>query len=1154
MLSTRVLSSVCCLLAATCPSFAAAQQDLGPGGARVYTGVVQDDAGEAVAGAEVTVVGGEWNNPVDVASTVSAQDGSFRFEVSSSTRLSGVWATAGGRIGWAGPVRPTVPITIQLTPGQKFVGQCVDENNQPIVGARLVPMGVRAAMDGGSYIHTSATARRRWTVTTDASGRFTLEGLSPSGVLSCDLVAPAFGSPRVSFVLHKPLQLRLGRSQAVTGTLKWPADAVRPQNAKTLGKCAFHQFLMFDGDKPATSRATASHSCLYRKDVAILADGTVEIDALPPGKYNVRTSFEPEIPLSSLPQSPLVVEQGQPAVLRLTAARAYRVQGRVISSADSTPVANASVQLTAIQEGRMRYVGQSTTGENGLYIAHVAPGRVRVRVASADGFVGTPDHGSGGDLWKERFPDREVTGDTLWPDLKLDPATDLVVQVVDQNDQPVPNALVKVTAAAGPASKFFGARTTDSAGKCTIKAVDVTDTLPIWARTRDAVSDSRTVVTPGEVTGPVRITIGPDQGVRFRCKVVDRDGTPIPNATVSFRTSFAYVSKWVDSGLSLSGSAGLATTDENGVVVSGPLWTGQTYWIKASADGYDVAEAPQLVGTTGIVDIQTFVLKPSRASIVTGTVVDLSGEVVAGARVFAAGKNWWMPEVLSADDGSFRLEDVSPDIRYVFADAPGYRFGGARIRSSDPVAIRLRLATAAPVGIRPSRPLSLDERAAAVTPLMDRSLKITPKASYSVLRAMTLLDADQALFLSDAAGGRYSYVVRGLAAEQIAARKPDKAVELLRPSRTGFTNAIAIGLRLLSSQDPQDRRAARQLAELARELVKKRQVPSREYPRLIPLLTALGDSDEARRLALRSADLAAKAVDPEDSDAGFIYAAAVAVAPYDYARTRELCDRLSYGYTRCRAQADAAVAIAAQDPDKALAELNALKGDSNTPNIRDRARARVALMLVDQDPAKAVEVVRSCSEPDNRAQAIGWLCVPLAVRDKQAAWDLIDEALAIHRAREDAYRSWSNFGGAGPPAARLAQQALRAGYPDMESVIWHVRAACRARGEPGMERLRATVKTAKVLALVDRIAARELLNAVSHQEDQLGRTNVEWWQAWALTDFNRSLSMHAEQLDEDAERGKLSSVYQFDLLLHTDPEKQFQIINKSRLALWELEE
>ena len=144
--------------------------------------------------------------------------------------------------------------------------------------------------------------------------------------------------------------------------------------------------------------------------------------------------------------------------------------------------------------------------------------------------------------------------------------------------------------------------------------------------------------------------------------------------------------------------------------------------------------------------------------------------------------------------------------------------------------------------------------------------------------------------------------------------------------------------------------------------------------------------------------------------------------------------------------------------EKGIQELESLRGDSNIPNLRDRARLLVALKIVDNNPQLAIELVRRCEDADNRGQALGLLTVELAKHDRDTAWQMIDEALAIHRNR-DSYGRWVNYGGAGPFAAALAWHAHQAGYPDMESVVWQAVAACRAHGrQSGQERLHATIR------------------------------------------------------------------------------------------------
>ncbi len=1120
-------------------------------------GKVTNSDEQPVAGAKVTLVSGwEWEDQKAAATTTSDDDGSFSIELPGAleNNLRGVWATSNGRVGWAGPVRVNQTLVIRIDDTQSFEGQLLDFDGKPIAGAKLVPVGHIRSMESGGNVPVAGELRGLWTSKTNAEGRFTIQGVPKEGLLSCHIIAKGFGSPQISFVLTQPLKTKLAAGSPASGQLEWPEGAKRPKDKKELGTVSIHRYEMFaaDGTK-AKTQATAAYVVLYSNKQPILADGSVKFEALPPGTYSIRSQFNENTPLTPATLKPLVVEKSKPARFTVTGSRAYRIQGRVISSTDGKPVSDASVSASSVQNGRRRPVAYGKTKSDGSYSFHVPKGKLRVRVSGAPGYVGTPNHG-GGDLLDKQFPQLQVDGETKWPDIKLHPAVDVVVKVIDSEGKPVPNAEVKTVAASGGPSSFYSARKTDENGECIITGADSSDTLPIWARTDDAVSDRKTVVSPGELDGPVTIEISPDSGVRFRCKVVDRKGKPIPKATVKFQTSFPFVSKWVSGGMSLSGSAGQAHTDEKGIAMSGPLWSGQTYWITASAEGYDNSEAPQLVGTTGVVDIRAFVLKPSRASEIAGIVLDSDGNPLKNVRVFSAGKTWRKPTMHTAADGQFKLKDVAPDIRYVFADAEGYRFGGARVKSGVPVEIRLRPLDSPPKTVRPVRPVNHEERAEAVRKLIDLSLDASKKKpTYRLIQAMAHIDRDRALAMGVLAGGRTTDIARQAIASKLAKDDPAEAIEVLEPSRRAQSNAISIALSLAQSGQANDRTSAKKLANFAKTLISQKEEPAREYAQLVPVLTALSEHAEAERLIRETTKLVESLTDTSGRAGGLIQMTAKALAPYDFKKAEQLCSRLKEGYTRTQALTDAIVATAPGDINKALERLEKLQGDSNTPDIRDKGKARIALMVVDKDPDKAIEIVRSCEEDSNRGQAIGWLCVPLSKKDKQKAWNLIDEALAIHRSERDAYMSWSNFGGAGPPAARLAQQAMQAGYPDMESVVWHVRAACRVWPEQGMARLETVIKTAKVLALVDRLAARELLNAVSHQAPQLGGRTTEWEQAWIMTDFNRAVGMFSDMLEEDQKRGgNVVRNFNLDVLMISDPEEQFRAINSHYLSLWDL--
>ncbi|WP_145944484.1 hypothetical protein [Fuerstiella marisgermanici] len=138
----------------------------------------------------------------------------------------------------------------------------------------------------------------------------------------------------------------------------------------------------------------------------------------------------------------------------------------------------------------------------------------------------------------------------------------------------------------------------------------------------------------------------------------------------------------------------------------------------------------------------------------------------------------------------------------------------------------------------------------------------------------------------------------------------------------------------------------------------------------------------------------------------------------------------------------------------------------------------------------------------------------------------------MHRRANDAFTSWTNYGGGGPFAAALACQAKQVDYPDMESVIWHVRLACRVKGRvtSAQDRLKSAISTARILAIADQFAARELLLLVNEQQDQIPKSAGglslydQWLQAWLLVDFGRGTALLKQDLAEIAATGKKNAL------------------------------
>ena len=174
--------------------------------------------------------------------------------------------------------------------------------------------------------------------------------------------------------------------------------------------------------------------------------------------------------------------------------------------------------------------------------------------------------------------------------------------------------------------------------------------------------------------------------------------------------------------------------------------------------------------------------------------------------------------------------------------------------------------------------------------------------------------------------------------------------------------------------------------------------------------------------------------------------AARALAPFDLERALALVEPFRDADDKDRYTGFVAVAIAATDPDRAVALADAMHGRSTMP---DMVRTEIACRIGAEHPDRAVRIIegmKSFAADKMQAEAFAWLAVAVAPRDRARAVALIDRALAlpVDRPREvpelDQFRRRD---GGGRPHRRRARHA---GYPDMDSVIMRVMAT---RTSPG---------------------------------------------------------------------------------------------------------
>lgn len=147
-----------------------------------YTGVVVDPAGKPVAGATVTLLGAGQGeralHPIEEA-FVSDAGGEIHFHAQDDALLEARHPAFGtGRARMSGPALVSHRLTLQLPARdgapllgtERIAGRVVDADGAPVAGALVK---AHQAHEGGEWKSASGQA------TSDASGRFAIEGLDP---------------------------------------------------------------------------------------------------------------------------------------------------------------------------------------------------------------------------------------------------------------------------------------------------------------------------------------------------------------------------------------------------------------------------------------------------------------------------------------------------------------------------------------------------------------------------------------------------------------------------------------------------------------------------------------------------------------------------------------------------------------------------------------------------------------------------------------------------------------------------------------------------------------------------------------------------------------------------------------------------------------
>lgn len=445
-----------------------------PAGGVELTGTVVDIGGGPIVHARVRAAapGFDIDRPHWFAGVETDSKGAFSMSV-----LPGDLRIEAAADGYATIVQDaTAPgqITLLLTPEGAITGLVVDAQHHPIEGAAVTASAVDILVHAYS----------------DASGRFTIEGLSPARYDVEARVANGFG--RSAGTVHVPLG-----GHVDLGTIR-----IDPA-ARIAGR------VVVEHGAGCPDPTVQLHDAVHQRDIDMIADGdgALHADGVLAATYIVRAHCEGYY--AAPPLAPLVVTTRDQSGLVWQLARGGAIRGHVRSS-DGTAIARAQVSARAASA----YADDLTTADGAFAVTGLAPGDYDVSVS---------DDSAGQASAKISI----IGAASVEHDFTLDDGARITGIVVDTAGHPVAGLEVHANADENPALATSGAdgRFTMAVRPGTYDVVAAVD----WQHPLDA---PQVITVVARDTEDVKLVV-PEQDASIRGDVKDATGKPVGDAFVS---------------------------------------------------------------------------------------------------------------------------------------------------------------------------------------------------------------------------------------------------------------------------------------------------------------------------------------------------------------------------------------------------------------------------------------------------------------------------------------------------------------------------------------------------------------------------------------------------------------------------------------------
>jgi protocatechuate 3,4-dioxygenase beta subunit len=1073
-----------------------------PGGkspVATISGTVTDPAGRPDAGAKVWLTSADFPHAAQVLQT-AVTDSAGRFSLSDPPRDGGAkkWLTlaardAKGRLGGMHLPPPGDPagqaIRIELVEVHDHRGKFTDAAGGPIAKVALRPMRMTAVAPGRPMERhpfafppeLAAEVGGR----TAGDGSFVLRGVPPQGDVMVEVVASEFGSPWVFWELSKSVTIRLDRAGSVAGSLTG-AEAPAMAGVKLLLWKAWSR-----DDVPAGYQISLQKETLTGKD------GSFQFPAVPPGTYRVRAELDEKSPYATGDSPDFKVKPGeQTTKAALALRRLITVRGRVIDRETKAGVRGAALEFYTMTENRdLSFIRETKTDAQGESSLRLLPGQVCGYVSACPEQYTVPDAGPG--LHRE-----PSTTDTAWPVIELERGTSVEGVVVDESGRAAAQAEVRFLRTS-PSYQIETVKC-DPAGKFVLKQLPNKGTLSIQARTDSAATVDPVTLALDKRNAPLRLVVSQTKAGGVRGVLVDEAGQPI-------RQGYVFFSGYWSIGASKRGfqMPEIHSDDQGRFEVRG-LWPGE-YQLQVLAEGIETPQPRAVTLRQGqSIDFGKIVLDSARR-VIEGTVLDSAGKPLPGVRVFNSGDAPRRVSTQTDAAGRFRLQGFREGAAYVFAQQPGYRFR-AVLAKSGATGVIIRLPCNDEIQPRRAAPTQLSEqrRHELARALLEKLWEAGDHAKMDeAIVAMALLDPPKAQQWAGRRGPEFQETSRTIAAMRMAETDLDETIAALPPDGS----RAVMFLRHLAERYAADE-PAKALRCTEEGVVRARALPQPERAESLAwfggLVIRLGRQETGRKLVEEAAQIAARLPATESSTRARGEVAA-AVADFDLKGALELLKPIRDRNQRSAWLPKVAAAASVDHPDQSRALWKELE-----PFYLSRAKAATACRLAATRPDEALRLVEEIAggeSPVQKVEALGWIAVTVARRDKPRAFAIVDRGLAL--AMDSLTETARVYCQTLPAkAALVAVHAQRIGYPDLQSVSDRVlasRLTLRDATVPG-QALESSLALAAILAMADPETAGQLLRALEPQMAHLDATGsrltkTNWFQAWALADPKHAVEL-----------------------------------------------